>query len=1003
MRIRPSAIHQPRRGPSFTALVPLLIALAACGEGEALDVGAPVDLGIDGGVDGSPDAEPDAAEPADLGFPDSGVPGDAGPPPDVGLRFSEASCVACDPNGDCPGTGLCLRAGRETFCADPCGDDPNGCVDGFACVDIGQGQRFCVPPGGTCRPLDTGFGARCYGNTDSCLSNANFCEGDGVAPGYCTRFCQDDCPTGYECRPGDDNVEVCHASYLAPADRCARGLDPSQVPCAIDDDCAINPGSLCLRSEPFLPGVCALPCPTGSCDTGACLSSARGPVCLAEECRCHGSTANGEDLLERALASVGLSRCGLIFPAYAYTNLPRDLMFDAYRLSWYDRTHGEPLRAIDFGQGLIAELEVIQAGPAARAARLIEALAERLERPPVHRAPDPPDPISPLTVAMVELIREAGGTPDQTAIAADAADVPLDLQLALAQILDSLRRTAIARRTAVPNLQNANSLYDYGAAFVAPRADGFGLNVTSASLITLINTNFGYGQLYGAAADVLDAVEAADLGRFVLVPTSSVASATVGLVFNQVTPLGRVVLDDGEAGLYDPGAPGLSGEFLLVVDRGGNDVYRIPVGGNQSRANLASVAIDLGGDDLYTYPERPGPLDGPRLPSDDGGRYTPQNTPDMDNGPFSTSERPRQGGGRLGLGLLLDFGGGRDQYRSLRMSQGSGIFGVGVLLDDGGDDTYHLEAMGQGAGAFGIGLLLDLGGDDRHVAYTEAQGFGYARGAGLAFDLAGDDRWELDVGDPMLGGDPLYFNGQRPGRANTSLGQGFGFGRRADTTDRAFMSGGLGLLYEGGGADVYRASVFAQAGGFWFGTGILADRAGDDRYDGLWYTTAAGAHYALGLLFESGGNDVYGADLPRINVTLAGAHDYTVAALLDESGDDEYRGSRITLGAGNVNGIGLFVDNDGDDTYRPNSAYSLGSAGLLESAEIGSPRRQVPSIGVFLDAAGTDTYSLQSGTVLEGRTDDAAWTSTNNPDPEVAVSERGAGLDGLGDSTLHVR
>lgn len=996
--MRPRPFHRAAYRLSVAAAC-----LAACSEGEPLDAGTPLDAVVDLGVS-EPDAAPLDAEPEpDLGFPDSGIPGDAGPPPDVGLRFAEASCVACSPQGDCPGAGLCLRSGRETFCADPCGEDPNGCVDGFACVDLGQGQRFCVPPGGTCRPPDTGFSARCFGSTASCLSTANACEGDQVAPGRCTRFCQNDCPAGYECRAGDDGFEVCHASYLADADRCARGLDPRAVACAIDDQCASVPGALCVRSEPSLPGVCALPCPDGQCTEGACTPTVRGPLCLSEACRCHGVAPAGDDLLGDALGSVGLSRCGLLIPGWAYTNLPRDLMFDPYRLTWYDRIHGDPLAAVELGQGLTEELEATTGRPAARAARLIEVLAARLERPAQHRPPEPPDPISPLVVAMSELIRETGGIPDSAALTADAADVPMDLQLALAEVLDALRRAAVARRTAIPNEANANSLYDYGAAFVAPRANGLGLNVTAASVITLLNTGVGYGHLYGAAADVLDAIDHAELERFALTPTSTVASATVTLTFNQLTPIGRVVIDDGEGGLYDPGAPGLDGPYALLLDRGGNDHYRVPAGGNQSSRNLASVLIDLGGDDHYGYPEVPGPLDGPRLPSDDGGRYTPRNTPDMDNGPFSTSERPRQGGGRVGVAALIDLGGGRDEYRSLRLSQGSGVFGVGVLLDDGGDDRYVLEAAGQGAGAFGIGLLLDLGGDDHHFAYTSAQGFGYARGAGLAFDIEGADHWELDVGDPTLGGDPLYFNGQRPGRANTSLGQGFGFGRRADTTDRAFMSGGLGLLLDGGGPDVYRASIFAQGGGFWFGTGLLADRGGDDRYDGLWYTTGAGAHYALGLLFDWSGDDVYGAALPRINVTLGGAHDYTVAALIDEAGNDVYRGSRITLGAGNVNGIGLFVDNAGDDTYRPNSAYSLGSAGLLESAEVGSPRRLVPSIGLFIDAAGTDTYALESGTALPGHEDDAQWTSTNNPDPEVAANERGAGNDGQGDSTIHLR
>ncbi|MCK6549481.1 hypothetical protein L6R52_26820, partial [Myxococcota bacterium] len=478
---------------------------------------------------------------------------------------------------------------------------------------------------------------------------------------------------------------------------------------------------------------------------------------------------------------------------------------------------------------------------------------------------------------------------------------------------------------------------------------------------------------------------------------------TARFVFTADTPIGRIAIGGAESGLYDEREAGFEGAWALLVDLGGDDDYRVPVAGNSTRDNSVSVMIDLAGDDRYGYVEVPHALDGARLPSDAGGRYTPTADPTRDNGPVSLSEVPRQGGARLGTAVLVDLGAGRDVYRSLRVSQGAGVLGAGVLVDDGGDDDYAAEAFAQGAGALGLGLLFDGGGRDVRRAYQLAQGFAYAFAAGLLYDVDGDDEYLMDVGDPAHGGDPLYFSAQRPGAANSTLGQGFGFGRRADSTDRGFMSGGVGLLVDGAGDDRYEGSIFAQGGGYWFGTGILADRTGRDSYDALWYAMGTGAHYALGMLFDGAGDDRYGGALPRVNVTIAGGHDFSVAVLVDESGDDRYDGSRITLGAGNVNGVGLFADNGGRDEYSANGGYSFGAAGLLGSDVdfVGSARRAVDSIGLFLDRGGLDGYT-RAMVPAEGVGDDAAWTQTQNADPDVQRTEKGAGVDAAeGETTLH--
>lgn len=980
-------------------LLSSLLGVAACSGGE--DDEPPV---RDGGVrDGG-----EVVAPRDGGFRDAGST-DAGPPPDSGVLWYESSCADCATG--CPG-GMCLTARGESFCADECGGDLDGCIDGYVCFDITNGmgapQHYCLPPGTTCEPDDVNYGTSCYGDATGCGPERDWCEGDHHALGYCTTACATDrdCPQGFACGLGDDFVStVCLATRLAGAEYCGRRNDLAlgETPCTLDRDCAANRS--CVRSEPTLPGVCAPPCGDGCADGTTCTPTARGDVCLSRDCECHGLGTDGErDLLAEALANVELTRCSLIWDTFAFANLPKDILVDPYRLSWFDDIHNEPLRGPGFAKSVVADLDDAIANDSApeRAAAMVERLAALVDHPAIFHPRNAPNMAEPLTEAVVDLISATGGTPDRAAILADAQDVPMDLQLVLAEIIDAVRRADEAQKTAVPSATTRASLYQYGPAFIAPRSDRFGLNVTAQGTRTLLNETLPYGELYGAAVELLNVVGAADLSRFAAQPTST-SSAAAAFLFVQDTPIGRIAIGDAENGIYEPIGAGEDDAWALLVDLGGDDVYRIPAGGNVSDRNSVSVLVDLGGDDRYAYVEVPHPLDGDRLVSDAGGRYTPTGPVSEDNGPTSFSDTPRQGGARMGTAMLIDLGGGDDHYQSLRMSQGTGVFGAGVLVDDDGDDTYLGEAAVQGASAFGIGLLYDGGGNDERRAYQFAQGFAYARAAGLLYDVDGDDIYFLDPGDPDFGGDPLYLSGQRPGRANSSLGQGFAFGRRADFSDRAFMSGGIGLLVDAAGHDRYDASIFAQGGGFWFGTGILADHAGNDAYDALWYAMGTGAHYALGYLLEGGGNDTYGGVLPPVNVTIAGAHDFTAAFLIDESGDDVYYGSRITLGAGNVNGIGVFVDNAGDDEYRPRNEYGIGNAALSENTAPGNARRKVKSIGVFVDAGGNDLYEVNAMPPVAPIGDDRAWQQLRNEDPGVAKNERGTGIDGDGESTLHAR
>ena len=985
---------EPLPGPADAALT--------ADDARAVDAAAPDAAAADA-------AAPDA-DPIDTGPPDLGVL-------DAGSTFHEASCTSGCP--DSCGAGLCVRANNVEFCVDRCDTDRDGCLAGFSCVDITsmmQTVSVCVPPAAVCSQLGVGFGTDCFGDTSLCMTGRTNCQGDrlGLGTGTCTDGCfaDLDCPEGYSCLPGDDGNPVCIPRWGTGAERCGQESLPGETACSWDGDCTEN--WWCVGAAPGRTGVCGvdvlLPDTCGA-DQTIRVDEDGTQRCVPSRCACRGAIplpAGTRDLLGEALDGVGLDRCTAIQRVAELVNTTPDVLGDPYRFSAVTPLLGEPWRIPGWANGEAKKLDGVGVtrSAAGRAASIMAAMAPLGDAEATARPLEPVDPMDPLTDAVVRFATEAGGRPDRAAIALDAADVPPALQLAMATIVEGARQGLKARAAAFAGLRagDIRSIYDYGPAFVTRRADGFGLSPAQASVRTLLSQTIKYGEFARGAVTVLESIDASGIAAFAdRTATATVATSTATFLFAVDTPAGRIAIGGPESGIYDERVPGFGGAWAVLVDLGGSDTYRIAAGGNVAVTNPVSVLVDLGGRDRYGYVEVPSPLDGPRLVSDAGGRYEPVDA--MDGGPVSLSEVPRQGGARAGVATVVDLGGDDDRYLSLRLSQGAAAFGAGVLVDDGGDDEYRAEIMAQGAAAFGFALQLDLGGRDVRSAYEFAQGFAFARGIGVAIDVAGDDRWEMDVGDPALGGDPMYPSAQRPLTSNASLGQGFAFGRRADFSDRAFMSGGIGVLIDGAGDDVYRACVFAQGGGFWFGTGILADRGGADRYDGLWYVTGAGAHYAIGVLLEGGGDDVYGRDITPINVTLGGGHDWSSAFLVDESGNDDYRGSRITLGSGNANGIGWLIDNGGDDHYDANSpTYALGAAGLLDMdlRVAGSSRRKVDTIGVFIDAGGRDDYRAMTMPLVDAA-DDHAWTRAQSAEPEIAATERGTGLDGTGDSTIHAR
>lgn len=914
--------------------------------------------------------------------------------PDVPVEPpSTPFCSPCTVNGECGGAvDLCLNntLTNERFCGVDCSNTDGLCPPGGFCMDLGNGMKQCVPPNSTCeghQPVSLkaqpcSDSALCYGDFDHCVSAGG--------KGYCTRNCESDaeCGTGTSrCAAAPNGDLVCRADWELGPEGCgwvqanSAGIGGR---CDDEKDCL---GGVCLMEDlPSTVGAfCSSPCVVDSdCGPDArCgdIGQAEGKVCVPNACACLHAAPEGT-LLAAALSAGNLHSCEAIYLKDRFAYLGNFARYDPARLKHFDRVHAQPLRTGEWVDGLIASTDAALATTHPVADAIIEA-AKRIDRP----AAAPLPPASPgqssdvLVAAVAAFQTSVGDTVDVLALEATLQPVPASLRGPVAAVLLAMARVPAVRAAALSELDSdGDAAVLFGLAGMLLYDASFQtLDLTGPGILGYLMGGmdaahgFDYGAMNGVARDVALAVE-----------SQTWASDGTGSGFHVVveTSAGAIVLSDDSDRVYDPASIPNSGAIALLVDTGGDDTYRIPVAANQSVANLVSIAIDLGGDDVYGYvgdenTEAAAPL----LPDDGSGRFVP-GTNGAPFGPFSFSKTSRQGGANLGVALHFDLGSGNDQYRSLRRSQGFASMGVGVLYDAGGDDTYTCEAGCQGSALFGIGIQMDAGqGADHWISWAYSQGFAYLRAYGLLADGGGSDTYTCVIGTGEEGDVMVYYSPQRPGVGNSSMCQGFAFGRRADTSDGLSLSGGLGILREAGGNDTYSADVFNQGGGYWFGTGVLADQSGDDSYFGMYYTQAIGAHFAMGMLIDAAGNDVHNeAKVPASAIGFA--HDASTTLLRDGGGDDLWHGA---LMRGYDSGMSVTLEMGGADTYLN---CTLGHAGL---GPYGAMNPNMLTLGLFLDGGGNDNYESSAPDGMSIGNDQVwSWSSIGS----VLPGEHGMGADG---------
>ena len=373
------------------------------------------------------------------------------------------------------------------------------------------------------------------------------------------------------------------------------------------------------------------------------------------------------------------------------------------------------------------------------------------------------------------------------------------------------------------------------------------------------------------------------------------------------TPKGAIVVGGKQQNTYQLDK---MSDVSVVIDLGGNDTYQE---GTVSLRRPVLIVIDLDGDDTYRG-SKPG----------------------------------IQGSAIMGVSMLLDLA-GNDVYQAQDVAQGACLAGAGILIDYAGNDTYVGLRRVQGQALCGVGILIDRGGNDRYHAAMWGQGFGGPRGFGMLDDLDGKDHY---YGGGLYPNSYLNEENPTPGYEGWVQGVGAGLRQVAD--------GGIGVILDGGGDDVYEYDYLSQGGGYWCGTGFARDFAGNDQrlgatrkaYNGgprtqqrfQRFGCGYGCHYSLGFLFDDAGDDTYNSSMMGVGFSW----DCSVGYLCDFGGSDRYSGNE---GNGAQAGLGVLFDYDGDDVYMgPKQGRASASISYHDLPYCGG------NFSFVVDYGGNDTY-----------------------------------------------
>jgi hypothetical protein len=254
-----------------------------------------------------------------------------------------------------------------------------------------------------------------------------------------------------------------------------------------------------------------------------------------------------------------------------------------------------------------------------------------------------------------------------------------------------------------------------------------------------------------------------------------------------------------------------------------------------------------------------------------------------------------------------------------------------LLVDAAGDDGYFNNAGGNGIdvkrGPAGSGAPFEAPARGCQTAREALIGQECVLTAAALVDSTGEDvygRLEAPDVDAACTADPVV---------RRILIQGAG-------------AVGVGLLLDAQGDDTYTGKVITTGAGHINGFGHLRERGGNDSYLVIRIGEGAATVGGNGSLVDSGGHDTFDFYIPSPLDPNAPNLTPGAGGVLDDQGRCD-RGARLTLGAGNLGGVGLLDNAGGDDSYRSSErGQGFGSGGF----------------GTFRDSGGgRDTYAGAPG------------------------------------------
>lgn len=327
-----------------------------------------------------------------------------------------------------------------------------------------------------------------------------------------------------------------------------------------------------------------------------------------------------------------------------------------------------------------------------------------------------------------------------------------------------------------------------------------------------------------------------------------------------------------------------------------------------------------------------------------------------------------------------------------------------LLLDNGGDD---LDLTGSGAACAApagasecngraLSVRVDLAGDDTYRyagAHAVAQGSGAFGGLGILVDAAGRDVYDSTQ---LVSHGPFvtyYINGVMQGGGEA----------------------GAGLLLDLAGDDTYRfygysntRELFGMGQGFagLGGLGALLDADGHDVYDAYVLCEGPGNQFC-GLYVQST------ALYPGVSIQVdQGAGNDVYHGILYAPQEDYYSQSFAAFGA-----FALLVDGGGDDDYLDRAVTTRNTGGVSLNCAYGTAE-YAGALAIFIDRDGNDKYltetistnspysmaegfSLASASLFwDVRGDD--WHEIRSIGPNPVVVGRGIGGNALENSAVYL-